>query len=94
MLDIVHQFWIWGPGYDFIHFGPVWQTIYPLFVVLVLFSVIRSSVDVARPGWERGRTWFRLIYRALNLLVLYFLFNAAELFVSGNAHPPGMAEVL
>jgi len=94
LVGLKHQFWIFGPGYDVIHFAPVWQTIYPLFVVLVLFSVIRSSVDVARPGWERGRTWFRLIYRALNLLVLYFLFNAAELFVAGSANPPGMAEVL
>jgi hypothetical protein len=76
------------------HFGPVWQTIYPLFVVLVVFSMIRSSVDVARPGWERGRTWFRLFYLALNLLVLYFLFNATELFVPGSSTPPGMSEVL
>jgi len=94
LVALKHQFWIFGPGYEVIHFGPVWQTIYPLFVVMVVFSVIRSSIDVARPGWERGRTWFRLIYRALNLLVLYFLFNAAELFVAGSANPPGMAEVL
>jgi hypothetical protein len=94
LVGLKHQFWIFGPGYEFIHFGPVWQTIYPLFVVLVVFSVVRSGVDVARPGWERGRTWFRLVYRALNLLVLYFLFNATELFVSGSANPPGMAEVL
>ena len=94
LVGLKHQFWIFGPGYAVLHFGPVWQTIYPLFVVLVVFGVIRTSVDVARPGWERGRTWFRLIYRALNLLVLYFLFNAAELFVPGSANPPGMAEVL
>ena len=94
LVGLKHQFWIFGPGIVAMRFGPVWQTIYPLFIVLVVFSVIRSSVDLARPGWERGRAWFRLIYRALNLIVLYFLYNATELFVPGSASPPGMAEVL
>jgi hypothetical protein len=94
LVGLKHQWWIFGPGYAVMHFAPVWQTIYPLFVVLAVFSIIRSSVDVARPGWERGRTWFRLVYRALNLLVLYFLFNATELFVPGGSTPPGMSEVL
>jgi len=94
LVGLKHQFWIFGPGVAVMRFGPVWQTIYPLFVVLVVFSAIRGSVDVARPGWERGRAWFSLIYRALNLIVLYFLYNATELFVPGSASPPGMAEVL
>ena len=94
LVGLKHQFWIFGPGVVVMRFGPVWQTVYPLFIVLVVFSVIRSSVDLARPGWERGRAWFRLIYRALNLIVLYFLYNATELFVPGSASPPGMAEVL
>jgi hypothetical protein len=94
LVGLKHQFWIFGPGVAFMHFGPVWQTIYPLFVVLVVFSVIRTSVDIARPGWERGRAWFRLVYRVLNLIVLYFLYNATELFVPGSASPPGMPEVL
>jgi hypothetical protein len=94
LVGLKHQFWIFGPGYAVMRFGPVWQTIYPLFVVLVVFSVIRSSVDVARPGWERGRIWFRLVYRVLNLVVLYFLYNATEIFVPGSASPAGMIEVL
>ena len=94
LVGLKHQFWIFGPGVVVMRFGPVWQTVYPLFIVLVVFSVIRSSVDLARPGWERGRAWFRLIYRALNLIVLYFLYNATELFVPGSASPPGMTEVL
>ena len=94
LVGLKHQFWIFGPGYAVIHFGPVWQTLYPLFVVLVVFSIIRSSVDLARPGWERGRMWFRLVYRALNLLVLYFLYNATELFVPGSSSPAGMNGVI
>jgi hypothetical protein len=94
LVGLKHQFWIFGPGVYAIHFGPVWQTVYPLFVVLVVFSIIRGSIDVARPGWERGRTWVRLIFRALNLLVLYFLFNATELLVAGSANVPNFNEVL
>jgi hypothetical protein len=94
LVGLKHQFWIFGPGVAVIRFGPVWQTIYPIFVVMVVFSIIRSSVDVARPGWERGRAWFRLVYRVLNLIVLYFLYNATELFAPGSANPPGMTDVL
>jgi hypothetical protein len=94
LVGLKHQFWIFGPGVLVLHFGPVWQTVYPIFVVLVIFSIIRSSVDIARPGWERGRTWVRLIYRALNLLLLYFLYNATDIFVPGSASPANMAEVL
>jgi len=94
LVGLKHQFWIFGPGYAVMRFGPVWQTIYPIFVFLVIFSVIRSCVDIARPGWERGRTWFRLVYRVFNLIILYFLYNATELFVPGSASPPGMTDVL
>lgn len=94
LVGLKHQFWIFGPGVFMMRFGPVWQTIYPIFVVLVVFSIVRSGIDVVRPGWERGRTWFRLIYRALNLLVLYFLYNAMDLFVPGPASPAGMNDVI
>jgi len=94
LVGLKHQFWIFGPGVVFFHFGPVWQTIYPIFVVLVVFSIIRAGVDVARPGWDRGRIWVGLIYRALNLLILYFLYNAPDIFVPGGANPADMTEVV
>ena len=94
LFGLKHQFWIFGPGVVAMRFGPVWQTVYPIFVVMVVYSIIRSAVDVARPGWERGRAWFRLVYRVLNLVLLYFLYHATELFVPGSANPPGMADVL
>jgi len=94
LFGLKHQFWIFGPGYAVMHFGPVWQTIYPIFVFLVIFSVVRSCVELARPDWERGRTWFRLVYRVFNLTILYFLYNSTELFVAGSASPAGMTEVL
>ena len=94
LVGLKHQFWIFGPGYPIFHFGPVFQTIYPVFVVLVVLSIVRASIDVARPGWERGRTWVRLVFRVLNLIVLYFLYNATDLFVPGSANVPNIGEVV
>jgi hypothetical protein len=84
LVGLKHQFWIFGPGIAAVHFGPVWQTIYPLFVVLVLADLIRHSIDLVRPGWEKGRLAFRLFFRAMNLLVLYFLVNATEVLAGSN----------
>ena len=59
LVGLKHQFLIFGPGVAAVHFGPVWQTIYPLFVVLVVADLIRHTIDLARPNWERGRMAFR-----------------------------------
>src|SRR5664279_61623 len=72
LVGLKHQFWIFGPGVFVMHFGPVWQTAYPLFVVLVIADAVRHTIDIVRPGWERGRVAFRMFFRAMNLLVLYF----------------------
>jgi len=94
LVGLKHQFWIFGPGVAVLRFGPVWQTLYPLFVVLVIADLIRHFVDVIRPDWERGRVAFRMFFRAMNLLVLYFLINASELLVAGDAAPANFLPVL
>ncbi len=94
LVGLKHQFWIFGPGVFALHFGPVWQTLYPLFVVLVIADLIRHTVDIVRPGWERGRVAFRMFFRAMNLLVLYFLINAPDLLVAGEAAPANFLPVL
>ena len=94
LVGLKHQFWIFGPGLAFMHFAPVWQTLYPLFVVLVFASVVQAGLDVTRPGWERGRLWVRLIFRGLNLLVLYFLIRANEVIVAANTAPAKLQEFI
>jgi hypothetical protein len=84
LVGLKHQFLIFGPGVAAVHFGPVWQTIYPLFVVLVIADLIRHTIDLLRPNWEKGRLAFRLFFRAMNLLVLYFLLNATDVLVGSN----------
>jgi hypothetical protein len=94
LVGLKHQFWIFGPGIAAVHFGPVWQTLYPLFVVLVVADSIRHTIDILRPDWEKGRVAFRLFLRGMNLVALYFLFNAPDLLVAGDALPAQMQPVI
>lgn len=94
LVGLKHQFFIFGPGIAFVHFGPVFQTIYPLFVVLVMADIVRHTITLLLPGWEKGRFTFRLFFRAMNLLVLYFLINASDLLVAGEVTAPGLQPVL
>ena len=94
LVGLKHQFWIFGPGIAFVHFGPVWQTLYPLFVVMVIADLVRHTIDVLRPGWERGRVWFRILFRAMNLLLLYFLMNATDLIVASDATNTSLQTVM
>lgn len=81
LVGLKHQFLIFGPGVAWVHFGPVWQTIYPLFVVLVLAELTRYTLQFLRPAWDKAFVWFRLVFHALNLTVIYFLLGASELLV-------------
>ena len=94
LVGLKHQFWIFGPGIAAMHFGPVFQTIYPLFVVLVVADIVRHTIALLRPGWEKGRIAFRVFFRAMNLLVLYFLVSASDLLVPGDAVTPQLQPVI
>jgi hypothetical protein len=94
LIGLKHQFFIFGPGVAALHFGPVWQTLYPLFVVLVLADLVRHTFDVVRPGWERGRIVVRMSFRVLNLVLVYFLFNAKDVLVAGDAAPANLQPVI
>jgi len=65
-------------------FGPVWHSIYPVFVVIVLVDVMFTAVMIARPHWIQGRHVALLVMSALGLVVLYFLINAPEVFVASD----------
>jgi hypothetical protein len=94
LVGLKHQFLIFGPGVAAVHFGPVWQTLYPLFVVLVIADMARHTFDVVRPGWLKGRVAVRMLFRALNLLALYFLINAKDLLVLSDAANPDLQPVM
>jgi hypothetical protein len=79
-----YQYLIFGPGIALLKFGPIWQTIYPVFVVIVLVDVFLTAAMIARPQWTQGRHVALMVMSALGLIVLYFLINAPELFVASD----------
>jgi uncharacterized membrane protein len=83
-----YQYLILGPGITFLRFGPVWQTIYPLFVVMVLVDLTLTAAMLVWPQWIQGRRVSRLVMSALGLVVLYFLINAPDLFVAADSITP------
>lgn len=85
LVGLHYQYLILGPGVAFLRFGPVWQTIYPLFVVMVLVDLSLTAAVLVWPQWTQGRSVSRLVMSALGLVVVYFLINAPDLFVAADS---------
>jgi hypothetical protein len=83
-----YQYLILGPGIAFFRFGPVWQTIYPLFVLMVIIDFGLTASRAIWPRWSQGKQVSRLIISILGLIALYFLINAPDLFVAADASTP------
>jgi len=74
---------IMGPGATVLNFGPVWHSIYPLFVILVLLEATRTALKLMRPDWG-GQWMLTAVTGVLGIAVLYFLIMANEVFVPAN----------
>jgi len=83
-----YQYLVFGPGIAFLRFGPVWRTIYPLFVVLVIVDLGLTASRLIWPRWTQGGQVTRLVMSALGLIVLYFLIGAPDLFVARDPSAP------
>jgi hypothetical protein len=83
-----YQHLIFGPGVVFLRFGPVWHTIYALFVALVSVDVGLTALRLVWPQWTQGGQVTRLVMSFLGLIVLYFLINASDLFVAADPSTP------
>ena len=83
-----YQYLIFGPGIAFLRLGPVWQTIYQLFVVLVIADLGLTASRVIWPRWTQGGEVTRLVMSALGLIVLYFLIAAPDLLVARDPNTP------
>ena len=94
LVGLKHQFLIFGPGIAYLRFGPVFQSLYPLFVVAIIADIVRHTIALLRPGWEKGRLVIAVFHRAISLIVLYFLINATDLIVVGNAIDPNLQPVM
>lgn len=76
-----YHYLIMGPGAALLNFGPVWHSIYPLFVTLVVVDVSRTALKLFRPEWM-GIRIVNGFMTVLGFVVLYFLITAQELFIA------------
>jgi hypothetical protein len=83
-----YQYLIFGPGIAVLRFGPVWQTIYPLFVIMVIVDLGLTASRLIWPRWIQGPHLNRLVMSALGLIVLYFLIGASDLLVASEPASP------
>jgi hypothetical protein len=68
-----YQYLILGPAVFLLRFGPVWQSIYPLFVLMVVADLMLAAARLVWPGWTQGRSISRLVISGLSLVIFYFL---------------------
>jgi hypothetical protein len=80
-----YQYLIFGPGVVFFRLGPVWQTLYPLFVLMVVADLMLTAAMLIWPYWTHGRPVSRLAKSALGLVAVYFLMNSPDVFVAADA---------
>jgi hypothetical protein len=88
LVGLHYQYLILGPGVAFLRFGPVWQTLYPLFVVMVVVDLTITASLLVSPPWTKGRALSRLVLSALRLVAIYFLIHAPDLFVAAESSLP------
>lgn len=79
-----YQYLILGPGYVFLRFGPIWHTIFPLFVGVLIIDLTLSAIQLARPQWPQAEQVTRVVMSALGVVVLYFLLKTSDLFVAAD----------
>ncbi len=88
LVGLHYQYLILGPSVTFLRFGPVWLTLYPLFVMMVVVDLTITASMLVWPPWTKGRALSRLVLSAVRLVAIYFLINAADLFVAAESSSP------
>src|SRR5579871_5766775 len=71
-------FLIFGPAAAFIAFAPVWQSVYPPTVFLMLVGIVRACVNIAQPNWVRFRDFVAVFLDLGSLFVIRILLLAHE----------------
>jgi hypothetical protein len=89
-----YEYLVFGPGTNFMRFGPIWHSIYWLFVSMALIDLGLTTARLMWPQWTEGGKVTRLVMSALGLVVLYFLLTNPGLFVARNPGDPQMESLV
>ncbi|MBI5837211.1 MAG: hypothetical protein HZB25_08200 [Candidatus Eisenbacteria bacterium] len=84
-----------GPAAALFTWGPVWERLYPMIVVVAIGRVLSDWVMLVRPLAAPFRLVARLLFSGGELAICYLLFRARDLVVvvDGLTHPAPYQEV-
>jgi hypothetical protein len=83
LVGLHYPFLVLGPGAALLRFGPIWYSLYPLFVFMVVFDGFRHTMQIFRPQWN-GHRALNLMMSALGFVTLYFLLITPEPFLAAD----------
>jgi len=88
-----YQWLIFGPGIQFLHFGPIWLSLFPLFLIGAIVDISFTAATIFNPQWNRGRRISRVVMSALGLVILLILLQTSELLSPAHPAPQAQAQV-
>ena len=71
-----NQYLIFGPAASLISLAPIWHVIYLPVVFIMLVTIARAAINIARPDWVRFRNVVSVILDAASLAIVYTLMFA------------------
>ena len=86
-----NQYLIFGPAALLISLAPIWHVIYLPTVFIMLVTIVRAAINIARPDWVRFRDVVSVILDAASLAIVYTIMFAHTWVVpaatSSNSQP-------
>jgi hypothetical protein len=82
-----YPYLILGPAASIITWGPIWDTLYPAFVVLALAGMSFKWTTLLRPP-ARTVEWTQVAVKGARLVVIVLLLRAGNLIVAANPANP------
>lgn len=86
-----YQQLIFGPGIQFLHFGPIWLSLFPLFLIAAIVDISFTAAMLFNPQWNSGRRISRVAMSVLGLAIVLILLQTPELL--SPTHPGAQAQV-
>jgi len=80
-----NQYLIFGPAALLISLAPIWHAVYFPIVFIMLVTIFRAGVNIARPDWVRFRDVVSVILDAGSLAIVYTLMFAHTWVVPADA---------
>src|SRR5215472_7676572 len=88
-----NQHLIFGPGIQFLHFGPIWLTLFPLFLITAIVDISFTITMLFNPQWNRNRRISRVVMGTLGLGILVILLQTPELLSPSNPGAQAQTQV-